>query len=123
MRTSKKLKKWAPLLQALAKLPPGERCNILKSISPELIATISECTDNLLRGAVPLSHNQLGKLKRHRSQLHLLANQQVGLGKKRKLLCRKQTGGFLSILLAPLAGILGTVVGDLISGAIGAKKN
>lgn len=117
MRTSKNLKRWAPLLQALASLPPSERCHILQSAKPELIAAISECSDNLLRGVVPLSRSQIEKLRKHRSQLHSIANRQTGLGRKRKLLASRQTGGFLPLLLAPLAGILGSVIGDAISGA------
>lgn len=117
MRTSGKLKRWAPLLNALTKLPPSERSHLLRYAKPELVSAISECADNLLRGAVPLSGSQIGRLKRHRSTLHNLASRQVGLARKRKLLASRQTGGFLPLLLAPLAGILGSVIGDAISSA------
>ena len=118
MKTSKKLKRWAPILKALITLTPSERSHILRNAKPELIAAISECTDNLLRGAVPLSKAQLGKLRKHRKQLHTLASNQIGLGRKKAILSNRQTGGFLPLLLAPLAGVLGSVLGEVVSGAI-----
>ena len=79
MKTSKRLKRWAPFLNALTIMKNSDCYDLLKSASPHLIAVLSECSDNLLRGSVPISSVHLKKLKQHRAKLHTLASPQVGL--------------------------------------------
>ena len=74
---------------------------ILVHSDSDLICSICECAWNILRGNVSLTPKEKSKLRKYKKHLRTLASKKVSTVRKRKVL---QTGGFLSALLAPLAG-------------------
>lgn len=106
---SRRLRNNAEFLRALAKANPKLRRAILKCCHSELIIAICEVTLNVLRGVVPLSKQQAGKLKRHKKVLRALADRKVSLKKKKEQL--NQTGGsFLPIILPPVLTVLASLL-------------
>ncbi len=83
----------------------------------DLVRCLCECIQNVAVGNVKIGKSRRLKLKKHRATLRSIINRKTPLGRKRKLL--SQTGGFLPLLLAPIIGIAGSLIGDAISGAIG----
>ena len=106
---SKRLKKHAGLLHYLTRCPNKVKREILKSGDKELMNTLCECSFNILRGTVPLTQTQKRKLKTFKKQLRVLASRTTSQRNKRALL---QKGGFLGALLAPLGGILSSILGS-----------
>ena len=95
------------VLQALIKLNPKQRANVLKDADEDLIIAICECVLNTLKGNVPLTTVQKKKLSHFRRLLHALVHNPRKWKTKRKLLVQK--GG------AILPVLLGAVVSSLVS--------
>jgi hypothetical protein len=106
-----RLERNLPVLQQLrkAKRKP-ERNAILKHSNKEVIICICEVIDNILRGNVPITTTQKKKLLRYKSELRRMANKQVGIAGKKKILLQK--GGFLPVVLAPILGIAASLLGE-----------
>lgn len=93
------------LLDKLAKAKPTERKKILGSASLQLIRSIVECIENVLKGIVKLKNECLKKLKRHKKVLRAVHSVGAKLRDKKKVII--QSGGaFLPILLTPIISIL-----------------
>lgn len=93
------------LLDKLAKAKPTERKKILGSASLQLIRSIVECIENVLKGIVKLKNECLNKLKRHKKVLRAVYLVGSKLRDKQKVIV--QSGGaFLPILLTPIISIL-----------------
>lgn len=95
------------MLQALIKMNPKQRVNVLKDADSGLIIAICECALNTLKGNVPLTPAQKKKLSRFRRLLHALVERPAQWKNKRKILVQKG-GAILPILL-------GAVVSSLLS--------
>ncbi len=109
---SNRLKKHLELLKILKKTNPKHRKSILESADNSLILCICECIDNILRGNVKLSPAKKRELAKHVEILRQIADRKTKGQKKRSLLVQK--GGFLPALLAPVIGIAGSLIGDLV---------
>lgn len=93
------------LLNKLAKAKHAERRKILGAASLQLIRSIVECIENVLKGIVKLKNECLNKLKRHKKVLRAVYSVGSKLSDKKKVIV--QSGGaFLPILLAPVVSIL-----------------
>jgi hypothetical protein len=99
---SRRLKDQKALLKMLAKADSKERKKLLNGASDETVKCICECALNTLRRNVPLTEDQLRRLRRHKHTLRYLADRRVSLPNKRKKV--KQAGGFLIPLLLPIIG-------------------
>lgn len=94
-----------PLLDKLAKAKPAERKKILESATLQLIKSIVECIENVLKGIIKLRTECLKKLKRHKNVLRRIYSSGKKLKQKKDLLI--QSGGsFLPLLLTPIISIL-----------------
>lgn len=102
----KRLKKHANMIKALTTTSPKLRKIIIKEADKDLITSLCDCANNILKGNVPLSAKQWSCLRRHKQSLRMLT-QRKSLAKKKKIL---QSGGFLGSLIAPVLGILGSVL-------------
>ena len=71
---------------------------ILANADADLICALAECSYNILKGPT-----QRKRLKKYRKELLELAKRRLPIARRRHIL-QEQTGGFLSALLAPLAG-------------------
>ena len=89
---SLKLKKNIQVLKLLQKSKPVARKAILRTADKELLLTICEWIDNILKGNVKLRPEQYRKLKRYAVILRKLQNRNLGFGSRKKLLI--QNGGF-----------------------------
>ena len=106
--TSSRIRKQAPILKYLCKANPRQSRAIINTADNELLNTLCECSLNVLQGRIPLTSQQKQKLRRFRNLLRTLSSKSISLTRKKKLL---QKGGFLSALLAPIAGVLTNLLG------------
>ena len=72
------------------------------------IKAIAEIVDNILKGNIPLTREQVAKLKKHKKHLRQIAKRKVATKTKKKLL--KQTGGFLSTLIPVALSMLASLI-------------
>ncbi len=102
-------------LKTIALLSHCQPCVIKKFIQQadtHLINAICECSKNILRGNIKLSEEEYKRLKRYQSHLRQLSTRKTSLKKKKELI---QKGGFLPALIAPLIGLLGSVISSVIA--------
>ncbi len=90
-----------------------ERKSVVSNANRELIQCICECVHNVVNGNIPISKPRVEKLAGHKKKIAKLLSKQTGLKQKKKLLI--QSGGFLPLLLTPILGIVGSLIGDAIS--------
>jgi len=127
---SQLIKKNAPLLHFLCTCRnEKQRKALVDLLSDNELRAIAECNHNVIRGTVPLSKDQLVRLKRKRQHLldldedHDLGHLQGTERRKAKRAKRKailQKGGILPALLAPL---LGAVISPLIKSGVDAIQH
>jgi len=114
-----RVKKHLGILQYLCKCP-SKSCQfkaLMKHADKDLVRCLCECIQNVTLGNVKIGRQRRKKLAKHKGVLRRILNRKTSVGRKRKLL--GQTGGFLPLLLAPIIGLAGSLIGDAISGAIG----
>lgn len=110
-----RLKKNYQSLCALAGPDPKVRKAVLNSADKELVYCLADCIYNILKFNVPLTREQNRKLYKYRKEMRKIAHKRTKVSEKKRLL---QKGGFLPLLLTPLLGIAGSLIGDAISSAI-----
>ena len=103
----KRLQNHANILKVLAKAKPPLQKAIIRAGDKGWVDTLCDCAQNILKGNVPLTSRQKTCLRRHKHLLRSLTERQ-SVQKKKQIL---QRGGFLAGLLAPVLGILGSVLG------------
>ena len=103
---SKRVKDHAPMLRHLSKLKPMSAKSIINTCDKDFMNVFCECALNVLKGKIPLNKNQKQRLSRHKDLLRTLAHKRLAIKRKKEIL---QTGGFLSALLGPIIGILGSL--------------
>jgi hypothetical protein len=114
---NKRVRKHLAVLQFLAKsAKPNQAKAVLKCADRDLVGCLCECIQNVAMGNVAIDKGRKKKLAKHKQCLRQILDKGTKLKKKRKLLV--QSGGFLPLLLAPIIGIAGSLIGDAISGAI-----
>ncbi|RLJ22849.1 hypothetical protein DJ031_00145 [bacterium endosymbiont of Escarpia laminata] len=84
---------------------------IIRNADADLLCALAECAYNILKKNVPLTDAQRRALSVYKTNLRALAKKDAPAARRRRILLRGnnqggggQTGGFLSALLAPLAG-------------------
>ena len=116
-----RLKRQAPLLQAIAEGNPQVVKAILRGADNELIKCLAECALNILKGGVAFDREQKTNLIKHKQKIRKLTEKKISLKNKHKII---QTGGFATALLAPLLKpIIAPLAGKLITSAIASVKN
>ena len=106
--TSRLVGRNAPVLMTLANLGETARSTILSAAKKEIIVALVECARAIINRQVPLTPSQSRAVRQSaRSILHLV---RPGLttDQQRRVL---QRGGFIGLLLKPLLGLLGGLVG------------
>ena len=105
---SRRLKKQEQVLRRLwrARKPQTVK-DIIKTGGKELTNILCECALNVLRGNVPLKKQQKLRLTPHKKGLRELSDKKTSVKKKTNIL---QRGGFLSALLGPIIGIVGSLL-------------
>lgn len=113
---SKRLQNHFDTIKVLSKPNPKQNKAIIHHADDELVKCICECIQNIANGVVKISPSTKSKLCKHKQKIRQIIDKRTGIKKKKKLL--EQSGGFLPLLLAPVVGLLGSVVGEAISNAI-----
>lgn len=102
---SKCVIKHLPVLKELATTTPKKRRKLLEAANLELIKSIVECIENVLKGNVQLKKKCVEKLKRYKTTLHKIFNTTNKLSHKKKVIVQSG-GGFIPVLLASLIPVL-----------------
>lgn len=102
---SKCVIKHLPVLKELAITTPKKRLKLLEAANLELIKSIVECVENVLKGNVTLKKKCINKLKKFKTILHKIFNTGKKLTQKKKIIVQNG-GAFLPALLASLIPVL-----------------
>ena len=96
-------------LKKLKRLKGGKkRDDLLKHGGKPLQLCLRECALNILKGNVPLTSQQLKKLKAHKVLLREFCKNRTSQRRRFEI---EQKGGFLPALLAPVIGaVLGVIL-------------
>jgi hypothetical protein len=95
-------------LHVLSRAQPKLRKAIITNSRKELLNSIFECALNVLRGNVQLTACQKRKLQQHKAILRKVADKQVPLAAKRRVIV--QRGGFLAPLLSAVLPVLAGLI-------------
>ena len=109
---SKAVQRHLPTIALLSQCPPCVIKRFIKQSDPQLLKAISECSRNILAGNINLSDEEFKKLKRFKRHLREVSAKKTSQKKKKELI---QKGGFLQALIAPLIGLLGSVISGVIA--------
>jgi len=113
----RRLRKHLPLLRVIAGSRRPKQCqSLLQHADKEFVECLCECIQNVTQGNLHIDKHRRQRLVKHKGLLRRIIDKRTGLRRKRKLLT--QSGGFLPLLLAPIIGLAGSLIGDAISGAI-----
>jgi len=104
---SERTRRYLPLLKQINRLGDKVKRQFIKKCDKEFLDCVSECAKNVVKGNVPLKPTQLQRLRRERNKVRALASKKTSLKKKRRIL---QNGGFLTALLPPVLGVLGSLL-------------
>jgi len=92
---------------------PKRRREILRTATAEQLTSICDCIHNILYNReISLTDKNKRLLRRHKGVLLVLANKK--LPKQTRCEILEQQGGFLPALLAPIIGIAGSLLSNLI---------
>jgi len=112
----KRLKRNLKFLHKVKGSKAAQRKQLLQCSKPDQIKCLSDCCHNILKGNVKLNNLQKKKLLQQAQFIRLVASKDIKVPQKREILVQK--GGFLPALLAPIIGIAGTLISELVSNAI-----
>ena len=83
---------------------------MLEKAKRDLVLALVEIAENIIKGNVELTGEQLSALRRKKKHVSVLVNPATTTAQKKKAL---QVGGFLPLLLSPIASLLGSVLPSL----------
>ena len=89
----------------LTSCSPHQRKLLLTTASPEQVHALCEVCLNLLRGTIPVSQVQKGRLREHVDDIRELASSSVPFKTKKHILAQRG-GGFVSDVMSPLMSAL-----------------
>ena len=91
--------KHVDFLKKLHRCGRSSRPHLVSECDQERVFAICECSDNILRGKVPLTTRQKGRLKKHVGVLKNLADTSINWKKKQTYLKSQEGGAILSTIL------------------------
>ena len=74
-------------------------CHLIGECDQERINAICECTDNVLRGNVPITTRQKKRIEKHREVLQNIADPSIDWKRKRKFLQTQEGRGIITTTL------------------------
>lgn len=105
----KQLKQHISVLTYLKSLSKKDQINFIKFANRSLLEVLSSICVNLIKKNIPLTKNEIRKLRRHENSIKLLSEKKHSLSKRRKILA---SGGVLSSLLS----LVPTLVSGILAG-------
>ena len=111
--STKRLRRHASKLIELKKCKGHQRKILLRNNlrQKDFVTCICECTQNILRGNIPLSKKNIKDLKKRKTSLRRLVKRNTSMKNKRAII---QSGGFLGAILTPVISILGGLLGNVL---------
>jgi hypothetical protein len=88
---------------------PNERQKLLKHLDDDLLNAICTCVHNISQGKMALTTQQIRRLGPYFGVMKKLWSKKKS-NKEKQWLLQEQKGGFLPALLAPLLGIVASVI-------------
>jgi hypothetical protein len=113
MAVGKRIRKNFVKLVELGSGNPEVRTRILEHADDDLVNAVCECASNVAQGNVMLTQQQRRRLNKYKRLTRKICRKKYPVKKRRKLL--QQQGGFLPALLAPVLGIVGSLIGGLVN--------
>ena len=110
VKVSLRLKRNAAAIIALNNASDALKHAILAAASKELVLSLVECARNIISGKVQLSPDQFSALAGYSKAIRSLTAPSYTIAAKKRIL---QKGGFLGLLLKPLLGALGGIIGGV----------
>ena len=110
MKVSLRLRRNAAAIIALNNASDAIKHAILAEASRELVLSLVECARNIISGKVQLSPDQFTALGGYSKAIRSLIAPSHPIAAKKRIL---QKGGFLGLLLKPLLGALGSMIGGV----------
>ena len=110
VKVSLRLKRNAAAIIALNNASDAVKHAILADASRELVLSLVECARNIISGNVHLSPEQFTALGGYSKAIRSLITPSYSIASKKRIL---QKGGFLGLLLKPLLGALGGLIGGV----------
>lgn len=107
-----RLKRNVALLNVLSQASKRQREAILNTATRDQINCICDCCNNILRENIPLTPLDFNNLKRYQSIIRYLARDKNPRKYKQKKQFLVQEGGFLPVLLAPILGVVGSILAE-----------
>ena len=107
-KVSVRMRRNAPLLYALANVSDKVRARAMRAPAKDFVLALVEIAKNIIIGNVRMSQAQLDSLSRYREDIRKLVKKKTSLSEKVAIV---QTGGFIGLLLKPLLGVLGGILG------------
>ncbi len=95
---SKRMKKYRNELCFLSTCSKSQRANFIEQAPPDVIGAISDISNTLLHGNLPLTNSQRQRLRKDFKLLKALAGKQNSLVKKRKLILSQKGGSILGVI-------------------------
>ena len=86
-------------LKKLHKCKKSNRNHLIEECDKERVYAICECSDNILRGEIPITPRQKQRLKKHVNTLKNLADSSINWKKKQTYLKSQEGGAILSTVL------------------------
>ena len=93
-------------LYHLTNCSPHQRNLSLATATPEQVHAICEVCTNLLKGTIPISHNQKERIRGHADKIRNLADSSIPFKDKKKIIAQEGSG-FLTDVVSPLMSTLG----------------
>lgn len=101
-------------LRLLANANTPRRTRSLISIAEKNeIKSIIEMLTNILHGNVNIDRNTLGRMRKCKNTLRKLTSGSLKLSDQRRILSKPQIGGFLPIIAALAAPLIGSILGGI----------
>ena len=101
---SARMRRNGSLLHELSRTSDLVRNTILSTARKDLIETLVECAQNLIKGNVPMSKQHFKEFKKRMADVRQFVHGARNLKQRKKIL---QKGGFLGLLIKPLLKLLG----------------
>lgn len=111
---TKRIARYASVLDALNKVNATTRNRIVASSKKDLVLALVDCAKAIINRRVPMTDAQLRIVTRLASDIRYLVNPRTPLRERRRVL---QKGGFIGALLGPvLKTLLPTLLGGILGG-------
>ena len=102
---TQRMRKYKNELCFLGTCAKGQRCNYLKRAPAGVVGAVGDVANTVLRGKLPISTPNRGKLRREIKTLKKLSSKNASLASKKRILSSQKGGSILKTLWNVVKGI------------------